>query len=152
LSHSRGRAAVFQFDNYLCTEFPPVRIPLRLYSDLVAGKITVAEFAGTIQHIAEALITVAPAEDRRLTIRATAAHFNKEGLMDLSSAAEAVALAIEGTKPKRVGRNILDIAKTLQFRKLKSETAWRIRPAMAKAMRDDIEGSLKLPTLRLKSR
>jgi|GEM_PF-5609403 len=137
---------------YLCTEATPVRIPLRLYRDLVSGKIAIAKFAGTVQRIAEILITFGPGEARQIKIRATAAHFDKEGRMDLSHAAEAAALAIEGTKPKRVGRNILDIAKTLQFRKLKSETAWRIRPAMAKAMRDDIEGRLKLPTLRLKSR
>jgi hypothetical protein len=133
---------------YLCTGATPVRIPLRLYRDLVSGKIAAAEFAGTIQHIAEALITVTPVEGRRLKIRATAAHFNKAGLMDLSSAAQAVALAIEGTKPESIGRSI---GATLRSRKAKSETSWRISPAAAKMIRDDIEGNVRLMTLRVKT-
>lgn len=126
-----------------------MRIPLRLYRELVSGNGAIAKFAGTVQRIAELLITVGPGEARQIKIRATAAHFNKEGRMDLSHAAEAVALAIEGTKPKSVGRNVLDIGPTLRSRKAKAQTVWRIPPTTVKMIRGDIEGRGKLPTLQL---
>lgn len=75
------------------------------------------------------------------------AKFDDEGVMDLSSATEAVTITLEGSRPKRISKGVVDIGPTLRWRKVNEEVNWRISPEVATAIRSDIDGKLKLLTL-----
>lgn len=136
---------------YLCTDKGPVRVPLRLHRDLVSGAVAVPQFANSFQRKIEVLIWSEPGGGRTIEMHPTTSRFDASGRIDLHYAAEAAAIAIMGFRPKRRGRNILDIAPTLKARRRAAETRWQPSQAFMRLVRADLEGRLKLPTLRIPS-
>jgi hypothetical protein len=134
---------------YLITDEGPVRVPLRLHRDLVSGDVAAPQFANSFQRKIEVLIWSEPEGDRTIKMRPTTSRFDASGRVDLRYAAEAVALAIMGSGPKRRGQNVLDIAPTLKARRRAVETRWEPSQGITRLIRADLEGRLKLSTLRI---
>ncbi len=136
---------------YLCTDKGPVRVPLRLHRDLVSGAVAVPQFANSFQRKIEVLIWSEAGDGQTIEMRPTTSRFDASGRIDLHYAAEAAAIAIKGSGPKRRDQNILDIAPTLRARRRAAETRWHPSQAIMRLVRADLEGRLKLPTLRVPS-
>ena len=136
---------------YLCTTSGPVRVPLRLFQKLVAGEVALPEFAGTVQHFAEVLVTRGSA-GRQVKIRATTSKFDDAGHIDLSHAVEAVDVAVMGPSPRKIGNKVIDIGPTIRSNRLKEENSWRLSPDVRRKIRADLSGDIKLATLRAGTR
>jgi hypothetical protein len=134
---------------YLCTDGGPVRVPLRVHRDLVSGAVAVPQFANSFQRKIEVLIWSEPGGGRTVKMRPTTSRFDASGRVDLHYAAEAAAIAITGAKPKRRGQNILDIAPPLRTRRRAAETRGELSQGITRLIGADLEGRLKLPTLRI---
>jgi hypothetical protein len=132
---------------YLCTDQGALRIPLRLFRDLISGEARLPQVANSLQHIVEASIETDPNGGKKIRTRSTSTRFNAEGKVDIGQAAEIVAVLLEGSKPKRIADNILDVAPTIRARRSEHETAWRAPSVTLRVIRADIEGRKKLPTL-----
>ena len=149
LRNSRRRVSMRY---YLCTTSGAMRVPLRLFQKLVAGEVALPEFAGTVQHFAEVLITRGSGPGKKLKIRATTSHFDDTGHMDLFHAVEAVAVAVMGPSPRKLSDKVIDIAPTIFSNKLKEENSWRPPPDVLRKIRADLSGDIKIATLRAKTR
>jgi hypothetical protein len=134
---------------YICTDEGPVRVPLRVHRDLVSGDVTAPQFANSFQRKIEVLIWSGPGHGRTIKMRPTTSRFDVSGRLDLHYAAEGAAIAIMGSRPKRRGQNILDIAPTLRAQRRAAETKWEPSQGIKRLIRADLEGRLRLPTLRL---
>ena len=134
---------------YLITDEGPVRVPLRLHRDLVSGDVAAPIFANSFQRKIEVLIWSEPGGGRTIKMRPTTSRFDASGKVDLRYAAEAAAIAITGSKPKRRGQNILDIGPPLRAQRRAAETRWEPSQGITRLIRADPEGRLKLPTLRI---
>lgn len=124
-------------------------MPLRLHRDLVSGDVAAPQFANSFQRKIEVLIWSEREGGRTIKMRPTTARFDASGRVDLHYAAESAAIAITGSKPTRRGQNILDIARPLKARHRAAETRWEPSQAITRLIRADLEGRLKLPTLRI---
>jgi hypothetical protein len=132
---------------YLCTDEGPFRVPLHLFGGLVSGETRLPQFANSLQHVVEALIETDPKGGKKIRTRSTSTRFNAEGKVDLSQAAEIVAVLFEGPQSKRVADNVLDIGPTIRARRSERETSWRAPSTILRLIRADIEGKKRLPIL-----
>jgi hypothetical protein len=123
-------------------------MPLRLYRELVDGILDVPRFANTIQRMVEVLIWSELRGNKSLEARPTSCRFDASGKVDLGQAAEAAAIAVEGSKPRRLSESVLDIAPTLRARRRKAEMQWHPSPAIMRLIIGDARGKIKLPTFR----
>ena len=132
---------------YICTDEGPVRVPLRLHQDLVSGKTAMPQFAQSLQHFVEVLIEVGPKSARKIHMRSTSTRFGANGKVDLRHAVEAIAVVVEGSKPRQLGGKVIDAGPAIRANRLERETAWRAPSSVLRLIRADIEGKKKLPTL-----
>jgi hypothetical protein len=132
---------------YLCTDGGPVRVPLHLFRGLVTGEARLPQLANSLQHVVEALIESDNKGDKKIRTRSTKTRFDAEGKVDLHQAAEIVAVLLEGSVPKRITDNVLDIGPTIRAHRSERETMWRAPSSVLRLIRADIEGKKKLPTL-----
>jgi hypothetical protein len=132
---------------YICTDEGPVRVPLHLFRGLVSGEARLPQLANSLQHVVEASIETDPKGGKRIRTRSTSTRFDAEGKVDLRQPAEIVAVLLEGSQPKHVADNVLDIGPTIRSRRSERETSWRAPSSVLRLIRADIEGKKKLPTL-----
>ena len=107
---------------YLCTDAGPVRLPQRLCRDLSERLIALPQFANSVQRMVEVLIESKAGKIQRIELRPTHSRFDEDGKIDLRHAAEAMAIILDGSTPKQVGENVLDIQSTLRSRARERET------------------------------
>ena len=131
---------------YLCTDEGPVRLPLRLFRDLVSGEIGLPQFADSLQHLVEALVEDDVKKGKTINTRSTSTRFDAHGKVDLRHAVEPIAVLAEGSQPKRVAEKVIDVGPTIRARRLEREAAWRAPSLVLRLIRADIEGRKKLPT------
>jgi hypothetical protein len=125
-------------------------VPLRLHQDLVSGKTAMPQLAQSLQHFVEVLIEIGPKSARKINMRSTSTRFNANGKVDLRHAVEAIAVVVEGSKPRQLGGKVIDVGPTIRANRLERETAWRAPSSVLRSIRADIEGKKKLPTLSAK--
>ena len=135
---------------YLCTDAGPVRLPRRLCRELADRVIALPQFANSIQRMVEVLIESKAGKTEKIELRPTHSRFDEDGKIDLRHAAEAMAIILDGSAPKQVGENVLDIQSTLRSRARERETKWRISPPLKKLILADVNGETKLPVLHIR--
>jgi hypothetical protein len=135
---------------YLVTDEGPVRMPLRLHRDLVSGEVVMPRFANSLQHFVEVQIEAGPERGRKIHMRSTSTRFDANRRVDLHHAVEAIAVLVEGSKPRPLREKVLDVVPAIRANRLERETTWRAPPSVLRAIRADIEGKNKLPTLSAK--
>ena len=135
--------------HYLCTDAGPYRLTSRLARELAHREIAVPQFSNSVQRMVEVFVQTEGSEIKGMEFRATHARFDEEGKVDLHHAAEAMAVILGGTTPKKLDENVLDISPALRTRKHERETQWRIPQSLRRAIVADIKGEAKLPLLRV---
>jgi hypothetical protein len=133
---------------YLCTDEGPFRVPLHVFRGLVSGDARLPQLANSLQHVVEALIEADAKGGKRIKTRSTSTRFDAEGKIDLNQAAEIVGVLVEGSQPKRITDNILDIGPTIRARRSEHEAKWRASSSTLRLIRADVEGKKKLPFVR----
>jgi hypothetical protein len=134
---------------YLCTDDGPVRLPLRLCRDLADRVIALPQFANSSPRMVEVLIQTEADKTKSVHLRPTSTRFDVKGKVDLHHAAEAMAVVLGGSKPKRISKNVLDIGPTLRTRAREREANWRISQSMKRLILADVKGEAKLPVVRV---
>lgn len=122
-------------------------MPLRLYKDLLSGQISLPQFANKTNRIIETLLWRSPGRPAQIKARITSDHFDNRGKLDLAEAAETIAIVLEGSKPKRLSHNLIDIGPVLRSRKL-ANSAQQVPHDVMRQIREDIAGTNKLPDFR----
>ena len=130
---------------YLCTDDGPVRLPLRLCRDLADRVIALPQFANSSQRMVETLIQTEAGKTKSVHLRPTSTRFDEEGKVDLHHGAEAMAVILGGSRPKRISKNVLDIGPTLRTRAREREASWRIPQSIKQLILADVKGEGKLP-------
>ena len=97
----------------------------------------------------EVLIQTEADKTKSVHLRTTSTHFDDEGKVGLHHAAEAMAVVLGGSKPKRISKNVLDIGPTLRTRAREREANWRIPQSMKRMILADVKGEAKLPVFRV---
>ena len=123
------------------------KVPHRLHSALLSGDATLPQYANSKQKMVEVLIWRGPGQARKIEARGTINFFNSKGCIDLREATEAVAIAVEGSKPKRLNEKVLDIGPVVRSRRWSREHTWKPAPILLRMIIADIEGRAKIPTL-----
>jgi len=98
---------------YLWADDGPWQITHQLHSDLVSGKIALRQYAGTKQKIIEVFIREVRGRTVVVEARGSFYFFDARGCLDVSSQAEAAAIAVESAKVRAVGLSEL-VADSLQ--------------------------------------
>lgn len=132
---------------YICTDQGLRRMPLRLYKDLLSGHISLPQFANKTKLIIETLLWRSPGRPAQIKARITSDHFNDRGTLDLAEAVETIAIVLEGSKPKRLSHNLIDIGPVLRSREL-ANSVQRVPRSLVQQIREDIAGTNKLPDFR----
>lgn len=124
------------------------RLTHRLHSALLSGDTALPQYANSKQKVVEVLIWQGPGRARKIEVRGTICFFNSKGYIDLREPAEAAAIALEGSKPKRRSKNVLDIGPVIRSRRWSREHTWKPAPMLLQMIIADIEGQAKIPALR----
>lgn len=111
---------------YLCTDDVPLRMPLRLCRDLAERVLALPQFANSIQRTVEVLIESKAGKIEKIELRPTHSRSDEYGKVDRRHAAEAMAIILGGSEPKRLSENVLDIGSTLRTRAQEREANWQI--------------------------
>ena len=74
------------------------------------------QFANSNQRMVETLIQTEAGKTKSVHLRPTSTRFDEEGKVDLHHGAEAMAVILGGSRPKRISKNVLDIGPTLRTR------------------------------------
>jgi hypothetical protein len=122
-----------------------VRLPLRLCRDLADRVIALPRFANSNQRMVETLIQTEAGKTKSVHLRPTSTRFDEEGKVDLHHGAEAMAVILGGSRPKRISKNVLDIGPTLRTRAREREASWRIPQSIKRLILADVKGEGKLP-------
>lgn len=124
------------------------RVPHRLHSGVLSGDLALPQYANSKQKVVEVLIWRGPGRARKIEARGTISFFNSKGCIDLREATEAIAIAVEGSKPKRRSGNVLDIGPVIRSRRWSREHIWKPPPMLLRIIVADIDGKAKIPALR----
>lgn len=133
---------------YICTDRGLRRMPLKLYRDLLAGETALPQFANKTKSIIETLLWRPSGRAAQIRARITSDHFDDRGILDLADAAETISIVLEGSKPKRLGHNLIDIGPVIRSRKLAHSTQ-RVPRFLMQQIREDVEGTNRLPNFRV---
>jgi hypothetical protein len=124
------------------------RVPHRLYRALLSGEAVLPQYANSKQKGVEVLVWTNPRTARDIETRGTLFSFDSKGSIDLADAAEAAAIAIEGSQPRPLDKNVLDIRPVIRTRQLSREKGWTISTVVLRAIIADINGDRRLPALK----
>lgn len=75
--------------------------------------------------------------------------FNMKGSIDWVASAEVAAIIIEGSKPRPLDQNVLDVGPAIRSRRLNREHSWNPSARLLKAIMADIDGSARIPSLQV---
>jgi hypothetical protein len=114
----------------------------------MSGDMALPQYANSKQKMVEVLIWYGPGRARKIEARGTISFFNSKGGIDLREATEAMAIAVEGSKPKWRNKNVLDIGPVIRSRRWSREHTWKPAPILLRMIIADIEGQAKIPTIR----
>jgi hypothetical protein len=132
---------------YLCDGDALWRIPQRIHRALLSGEAALPQYANSKQKVVEVFIWSGPTTARRVEARGTVFSFNSAGLIDLAEAAETAAIAIEGSKPRRLDKRVLDIGPVIRTRRLARERSWKPPASVLRAIIADVNGNGKIRAL-----
>ena len=97
----------------------------------------------------EVLIESKAGKIEKIELRPTHSRFDEYGKVDLRHAAEAMAIILGGSEPKRLSENVLDIGPTLRTRAQEREANWQIPRSIKRLILADVKGEAKLPVFRI---
>lgn len=124
------------------------RIPNRLHGALLSGEAGLPQYVNSKQKVVEVFIWTSPRMARLIQARGTFVSFNSKGSIDWAASAEVVAIVIEGSKPRPLDKNVLDIGPAIRSRRLSRENIWNPSTGLLQAIVADVEGNRRIPTLR----
>jgi hypothetical protein len=137
---------------YLCSSDDVLwRIPDGLHKRLVAGTLVLRQFAGTKQRVLEVHFRRSRSGLVLLGAYGSIYSFAADGKLDLHAAAEAAALALEGSRPRRVQEGVIDVGPAVRARRWTTEQTWRPSPGTLRAVRADLHrarNSSRVPVLK----
>src|SRR5271169_236599 len=140
-----GRPRRLSLRYYLWDGHALSRVPHRLHSALLSGDTALPQYANSKQKVVEVLIWRGPGRARKIEARGTISFFNSKGYIDLREATEAMAIAVEGSKPKRRNENVLDIGPVIRSQRWSREHTWKPAPMLLRMIIADIEGQSRIP-------
>jgi hypothetical protein len=108
-----------------------------LFRGLISGEIKLPQFANSLQHFVEALIEKDTKKRKTISTRSTSTRFDSHGKVDLRHAVDAIAVLAEGSEPKRVSEQVLDVGPTIRARRLERDAVWRAPLSVVRLIRAD---------------
>ena len=132
---------------YLCDHDVIWRIPNRIHGALLSGEIGLPQYADSKQKVVEVFVWTGSRTPPLIQARGAFVSFNAKGSIDWAASAEVAAIVIEGSKPRLVDRNILDIGSVIRSRRLRREHSWAPSVELLQAIVADIEGSGRIAAL-----
>jgi hypothetical protein len=144
----------FALRYYLWADDQAYRIPHRLHSKLLEGKVRLLRCAGTAQGIIEAtIVNRGAAHPPQIELQYTTYVFDKDGWFDLGDQAN----AIQGTLGSKVSGNVVDVQNVLAGRRWTASHQWTAPQAAVEQVVRDILSEKRsknykpLPILRVES-
>ena len=104
---------------YLWTEEGVWRLPSRLHAELASGRAALRKFANSRQRIVEAYIRQFGRQPLLVKARGVYYSFDAQGHLDVGSAAEVMANALDRAEDGRAGPNVVDLGPRLRDRQWK---------------------------------
>lgn len=133
---------------YLWADDGPWRIAHQLHSDLVSDKIALRQYAGTKQKIVEVSIRKVRGRPVIVEARGSFYFFDARGCLDVSSQAEAVAIAVDRAKAPAVQDKVFDIGPAVRHRRWIKEHIWKPSAFVLQEISADLEGPSRSRTSR----
>jgi hypothetical protein len=130
---------------YLWAKDGPWRITHQLHSDLVSGKVALRQYAGTKQKIVEVFIRKVRGRPVIVEARGTFYCFDARGRLDVSSQAEAAAIAVDGSKARAVQDNVFDIGPAVRHHRWTDEHIWKPSTSVLREISADLEVHSRAP-------
>ncbi len=124
---------------YLWAPDGPWRLPSRLHQDLIAREVALPQYAGTKQKLLEVFARRITGDTYSLQGNGNIFTFDESGYLDLSAYVEATSMVVEGTEPKRVGKNIVDVKPALKYQRFAREHLWKPTPPMLRTIAADFQ-------------
>ena len=126
---------------YLWTEENVRRLSNRLHADLASGRAALSEFANSRQRIVEVYIRQFGRQPLLVKARGIYYSFDAQGYLDVGSAAEVIAIALDRALETRAGHNIVDLGPRLRDRQWRREHTWKPTRDMLRRIIQDVTGS-----------
>jgi hypothetical protein len=133
---------------YLWANDGPWRITHRLHSDLVFGKVALRRYAGTKQKIVEVFVRKVYGRPVIAKARGGIYSFDARGHLDVSSQAEAAAIAVASAKARSVQGKVFDLSPALRHRRWMDEHVWQPSASLLQEIIADLEGRSRPPASR----
>jgi hypothetical protein len=133
---------------YLWANDGPWRITHRLHSDLVFGKVALLRYAGTKQKIVEVFARKVQSRPVIAKARGGIYSFDAKGHLEVSSQAEAAAIAVASAKAHTVQGKVFDIGPALRHRRWMDEHVWQPSASLLQEIIADLEGRSRPSTSR----
>lgn len=139
LARSAKPSARLSIRYYFWTDDGPWRISERLHSEIVSGKVELTRYAGTRQKVVE--VQIRRVSSRPIFVRARGIYykFDSQGHLNLPELAEAVGLALEGSRPKRVDLNLFDIGPAVRHRRWLEAQTWQVSSTILRKITADLQ-------------
>jgi len=123
------------------------RFPHRLHVAVVSGEATLLRFANTRCKIVEVLVSRQLTRPIIKTVRGVVYAFDAEGRLDLSDVGEAIEMVTQGSRPRRLQDNIIDVSPILRDRRWASTHVWQPPTEMVSLINADLTAK-SIPVLK----
>jgi hypothetical protein len=133
---------------YLWTEEGVWRLPSRLHAELASGRAALRKFANSRQRIVEAYIRQFGRQPLLVKARGVYYSFDAQGHLDVGSAAEVMANALDRAEDGRAGPNVVDLGPRLRDRQWKREHSWKPGREVLRRITDDVTGVTRIARFR----
>jgi hypothetical protein len=123
------------------------RLPHRLHAAVVSGEAKLLRFANTRCKIIEVLVSRQLSQPIIKMVRGVVYAFDAEGRLDLSDVGDAIEMVIQGSRPRRLQENVIDVSPVLRDRRWSSTHAWQPTVEMVHQINADLTAK-NIPTLK----
>ena len=129
---------------YLWTEEGAQRLSNRLHAELVSRKTALRTLANSRQRIVEAYVSQLGKRPLLVKTRGVYYRFDAEGYLDMGSAAEAVAIAVDRAQEGLAGQNVVDLGPRLRDRQWRREHRWKPGREVLQRITEDVTGQTRI--------
>ena len=117
------------------------RIPNTVHREMLTGTRAFPQFANAKLKILEVFVGKSRASPTVVDAKGSIYFFDTHGQFDPHPALEAMTTVIEGSKPRRIEPNVIDIGPTVRDRRWRAENIWRPTPSLLRAVGSDLQAA-----------
>ena len=133
--------------NYLWTEESVWRLPSRLHVELVSARTALSALANSRQRVVEAYVSRVGKRPLLVKAREVYYSFDAQGYLDVASAAEAMAIAVDSHEGQ-TGHNVVSLGPRLRDRQWRREHTWKPSREALRQITGDVAGVKRVRSLK----